>query len=87
MTLLPLQISAYRPQVHAPSPTFEHEVDRTLSLLTDFPSCAPIYQTVYRRYVMQRFPYSIYFSTHEGGVLIHAVEHQHRNPARIHRID
>jgi plasmid stabilization system protein ParE len=57
----------------------------TFEVLTDFPSCAPIYQTVYRRYVMQRFPYSIYFSTHEGGVLIHAVEHQHRNPARIHR--
>jgi len=63
--------------------TFEHEVDRTLSLLQTFPGAAPVYRGEYRRLSLSRFRYTLYYRADTDSLVIVALEHQCRDPRRL----
>ena len=56
-------------------------LDDLLARIAETPRQFPEVIPGYRRALLQRFPYGIYFSKGPGEVVVHAVLHLHRNPA------
>lgn len=60
---------------------FAQSVDIKLASVLHSPKQYPIiYDTLVRRALTNRFPFSIYFIEEEDSILIFALLHQHRNP-------
>ena len=61
---------------------FISEVDRVLGLLADAPGRYPVWRPgrPYRRALLRRFPYVIFFVDEPDHVLVLAIAHQKRKP-------
>ena len=59
---------------------FEHEIERAIRLIIEAPKRWPIYQKIYRRVLVRRFPYSLIYQIRETDVVVMAVAHGHRLP-------
>ncbi len=59
---------------------FADEVDRTISIIKNYPESFPHYTQNTRKAVVSIFPFNIIYSIIKGIILIFAVIHQHRKP-------
>ena len=60
---------------------FLEELDRAVEAVTDAPERWPVHVHGTRRYLLQRFPYSLVYTVMAGNVLGMAVVHASRRPA------
>ena len=64
---------------------FIGQVDQLFDRIREMPRQFPEVVSGYRRGLLQRFPYGVYFSVEPDRVVIHAALHLHRDPARWRR--
>lgn len=55
-------------------------VDELFARIREMPRQFPEVEPGYRRGLLQRFPYGVYFSVERDRVVVHAVLHLHRDP-------
>ncbi len=60
--------------------SFASEVERTISLVREFPEAGSLVGPKRRRVLVARFPYSIVYRQESGAIVIVAVAHQRRRP-------
>jgi plasmid stabilization system protein ParE len=60
--------------------SFAAEVERTISLVQEFPEAGSPVGPNWRRVVIARFPYSIVYRQDSDAIVIVAVAHQRRRP-------
>jgi len=70
----------YESQVVGLGKSFLAEVDRTISLIRDFPDAGFPVGPARRRVLLDRFPYTIVYQRHPESVAIVAIAHQRRRP-------
>ena len=63
--------------------TFEQAIDAVLMRLQRVPLSFPAFEEGFRRAVVKRFPYDIYFSNDDQRVLVVLVIHTARDPKAI----
>ena len=61
--------------------SFLVEVERTISLVREFPDAGTVVGPARRRVLLDRFPYSVVYRRHPDSVVIVAVAHQRRRPS------
>ncbi len=59
---------------------FIAEIDRTISIIKNYPESFTEYTERTRKAVVNIFPYNIFYSVKEGNIIVLAVAHQHRKP-------
>lgn len=59
---------------------FLNEIQRVIQILRDHPELGPSIDYVFRRALLQRFPFSLIYSVELDAILIIAVAHQRRRP-------
>ena len=61
--------------------SFVSEVERTISLIREFPDAGTVVGPARRRVLVDRFPYSIIYQRRPDSVAIVAIAHQRRRPS------
>ena len=61
---------------------FAAEIDRAVAQIAATPQAWPSVTPRLRRYVLRQFPYLVLFRGDERGVLVAAIAHHRRDPAR-----
>ena len=74
----------YRERSRRAAASFLKELDRGLILVVETPRVWPLFEAGTRRYVLQKFPYSIIYREIEDGIEVVAVAHQKRRPGYWH---
>lgn len=59
---------------------FELEVEKALSLISDFPESAPRLDAAYRFTKLDRFPFALIYKVTPTGIFVAAVAHTSRSP-------
>ncbi|MGA8501517.1 MAG: type II toxin-antitoxin system RelE/ParE family toxin [Candidatus Sulfotelmatobacter sp.] len=59
---------------------FVEELDRAVNTILEAPERWPMGESNARRFLLWRFPFSVIYSEHEGGIVIWAVAHSSRRP-------
>ena len=59
---------------------FAHAVDNAVSQIVEAPTRYPMAEHGTRKFVLQRFPFNIFYRPGEGEIVIVAVAHQKRRP-------
>jgi toxin ParE2 len=59
---------------------FLDEVEEGLQRIQQFPQLWPLYEGVYRRYLLKHFPYGLIYRIDPEQIFIMAVAHLHRRP-------
>jgi plasmid stabilization system protein ParE len=59
---------------------FAHVVDNAVSRIAEAPTRYPLAEHGTRKFVLQRFPFNIFYRPGEGEIVIVAVAHQKRRP-------
>ena len=59
---------------------FIAEIDRTISIIKNYPESFTEYTERTRKAVVNIFPYNIFYSVKEGNIIVLAVAHEHRKP-------
>jgi plasmid stabilization system protein ParE len=59
---------------------FAHAVDTAVSRIREAPNSFPLADHGTRKFVLQRFPFHIFYRPDEGEIVIVAVAHQKRRP-------
>ncbi len=59
---------------------FIGEIDRTISIIKNYPESFTNYTKHTRKAVLSIFPYNIIYSIRNKNILITAIAHQHRKP-------
>ena len=60
--------------------------DAAISLITRHPEAGPVQFGPFRRILVPRFPFGIFYSIEHDTIIVHGVFHSSRNPERIRRI-
>ncbi|MFC5049042.1 type II toxin-antitoxin system RelE/ParE family toxin [Rubritalea spongiae] len=60
--------------------TFLDEFDRAIDLILEMPQAWSPVDLEIRRFLLRRFPYSIFYSVEDDEIVILSVFHQHRKP-------
>ena len=61
-------------------------VDAAISLITRHPESGPVQFGPFRRILVPRFPFCVFYSIESDAVIVHGIFHSSRNPERIRRI-
>lgn len=64
---------------------FEREVARAVERIGEAPTTYPVVDGDLRRYLLERFPYALFYAIGPATVRVVAVAHQHRRPGYWHR--
>lgn len=64
---------------------FLHEVDRAVVIIAAAPRVWPRFEASTRRYILQKFPYSIVFRETATRIIVVAVAHHKRRPRYWYR--
>jgi hypothetical protein len=59
---------------------FADEIERTISIIKNYPESFPLYTLSTRKAVVSIFPFNIIYSLIKGRILVYAVTPQHRKP-------
>jgi len=51
--------------------------------IVGFPESCPILYSHFRRFVIRRFPFSIFFTMEAKGIIVHAVFDNRQDPAKL----
>jgi len=70
----------YESRVAGLGKSFAAEVERTISLIREFPDAGALVGPRRRRVLVARFPYSVVYRRDPDSVVIIAVAHQRRRP-------
>ncbi len=62
-----------------------HHLDAAFTNLRAFPEIGPIFHGCYRRLLVPRFPYGIFYIIEPDRIIIAGVLHLRQNPAAIRR--
>ncbi len=57
-----------------------HELEDSFSLIQEAPHIWPKKRALYSKYIVQRFPFSIYYTTENENIFVYAVAHSSRKP-------
>ena len=78
------ELRAARNWYHERSPlsaiAFAQTVDKTISRIRESPDTFPLSEHGTRKFVIERFPFNIFYRTGETEIVIVAVAHQKRRP-------
>ena len=61
-------------------------VDAAISLIIRQPQAGPVYFQQFRRVLVPRFPFGIFYSIESEAIIVHAVLHLSREPDKIRRL-
>ena len=61
-------------------------VDAAISLVTRHPEAGPIQFGTFRRVLVSRFPFGVFYTIESGTVIVHGVFHWSRDPNRIREL-
>jgi len=61
-------------------------VDAAISLIIRQPQAGPVYFQQFRRVLVPRFPFGIFYSIESEAIIVHAVLHLSRDPDKIRRL-
>jgi plasmid stabilization system protein ParE len=61
-------------------------VDAAISLITRHPEIGPVQVGPFRRILVSRFPFGVFYSIEAGTVVVHAVFHNSRDRNRIRQL-
>jgi len=64
---------------------FVDAVDDAVMAILDFPEAHPVVHRDARRYLLDRFPYGVYYRIEGNGVVVVACLHAARDPKRTRR--
>ena len=70
---------------HGRGAVFMRHLDATFTHLRTFPELAPIFHRSYRRLLVPRFPYGIFYTVESGLIIITAVTYLRQDPKAILR--
>jgi hypothetical protein len=73
-------IDYYDLQIKGMSNKFISEIDRTISIIKNYPESYSLYTKHTRKATVSIFPYNIIYSIGDEIILIIAIAHQHRKP-------
>ena len=59
---------------------FAHAVDNSVSRIAEAPTRYPLAEQGTRKFVLQRFPFNVFYRQDETEIIIVAVAHQKRRP-------
>jgi plasmid stabilization system protein ParE len=59
---------------------FAQTVDKAISKIREAPNTFPLAEHSTRKFILQRFPFNIFYRTREKEIVIVAVAHQKRRP-------
>lgn len=59
---------------------FEREIERAIERIGEDPEVYPIAEDDLRRYLLDRFPYTVLYAIGPANVRVVAISHQHRRP-------
>lgn len=62
---------------------FSFRLDRRLAQLAKFPEMGPVFSKQYRRLVLGKFPYAVFYSISGERIFIHAIFHLQLHPLLI----
>jgi toxin ParE1/3/4 len=71
----------YRKRSEGAASAFEAAIDQAIDLIADAPDRWPAHTRGTRRFVMQRFPFSVIYRPRDGAVEVIAIAHASRRPA------
>ena len=63
---------------------FAHEITDAISCITEAPNRYPLAEHGTRRFVLQRFPFNIFYRAVASEIVIIAIAHQRRRPGYWH---
>ncbi len=76
----------YEEQVPGLGNDFLHEVSKVMELLVADPERPPFYHRGFRRVLLRRFPYKVFYRVEDGRVVVFRVLHGRRDhPRWLHR--
>jgi plasmid stabilization system protein ParE len=61
-------------------------VDATIALVTRHPEIGPAQFGAFRRILVSRFPFSVYYTIEEETVVVHGVFHNSRDPNKLREL-
>ena len=73
-------VSYYEGKSRGLASEFLDEFDSAMSLITEMPETWSLVDPVFRRFILRRFPYCIFFRLDGAVVVVTSVFHQHRKP-------
>ena len=73
-------IEFYNSQSKGLGNKFIAEIDRTISIIKNYPKSFTEYTEHTRKAVVNIFPYNIVYSVRNKAIIINAIAHQHRKP-------
>jgi hypothetical protein len=59
---------------------FMQELETGIELITEAPLIWPKFRRIYHRYLLTKFPFSIYYSVEDSNLYVYAVAHTSRKP-------
>ena len=59
---------------------FRDEIDKTISIIKNYPESFTQYTQHTRKAVVNIFPYNIFYSLRDNRIIVIAIAHQHRKP-------
>lgn len=65
--------------------SFVDAVDRAIACALDYPDACPIVYRGARRYLVERFPYSLYYRAERDAIVVVACLHVLRDPKHMRR--
>jgi plasmid stabilization system protein ParE len=69
----------YRAISHALSERFGEELERVYSYVSEYPEMYPVVYKNFRRALLHKFPYSVFYTVERFNILIVGVVHQSRD--------
>lgn len=70
----------YAEKSHIAATRFDEEFEQALAAIADHPTHYPKFDDQHRMYLMQRFPYQVFYRVNPDRILVVAVAHTSREP-------
>lgn len=77
---LQLAYQWYESQLNGLGDQFLEQIERVLEKLLIFPEHCPVAREPYRRCLIQKFPYSLFYIIELEDIVIQSIFHNHRKP-------
>jgi toxin ParE1/3/4 len=61
-------------------------VDAAISLISRHPEAGPVQFGSFRRILVSRFPFAVFYTVESDAVIVHAVFHSSRDPRKIREL-
>lgn len=62
---------------------FINKIEQSLETIKEFPESSQIIYKTFRRLIIKRFPFSVFYTIEAEGIIIHAVFDNRRDPKKL----